>query len=118
MITFRNFVKNMLNEADAAPVGGAAGAGSAPPTGGDIGGGMGGAPPLPAGGIGGDPGLGATPPAGGLGGGAAPPLGGPDMSGLGGGLGGAPAAPTDIDLKNTDVWNALDKCLKKQEKKS
>jgi len=117
MITFRNFVKHLLNEADAAPTAGAGGAAGAPPTGGDIGGGVGGAPPLPAGGIGGDAGGLGLPPGGGFGG-AAPPLGGgADLGGLGGGLGGAPQQPADIDLQNTDVWNALKRHFKNLEPK-
>lgn len=99
MITFNEFRKKLITEADAP------GAPPAPPAGG------GGAPPPPAGGPppGGDAGgLGGPPPGGDMGGGM-------DMGGLGGGLGGAtPEVNTKLDLK--DVYVALSKYLEKFEK--
>jgi len=102
MITFNEFRKNLITEADApgAPPAPPAGGGGAPP------------PPPPAGGPppGGDAGgLGGPPPGGDMGGGM-------DMGGLGGGLGGgaAPEVNTKLDIK--DVYMALSKYLEKFEK--
>jgi hypothetical protein len=36
--------------------------------------------------------------------------------GLGGGMGGPPQQPTNIDLKNTDVWYRMDKFFDQQKK--
>lgn len=102
MISFRNFVRSLITEADAPPAPPAAG--PAPLDAGA------GAPPMDAGA--GAPLGGGAPPGGdlgGLGGGAAPMGGGmppsPDMGGLGGAppAGGAQQTPP-TKLRNTDVW--------------